>query len=543
MKHLNFSRFITLLSFIISTTLFSQNIKECDMMIEDAINKMLLKQHSESLEILVKTKSIAENKKWDKQAFKSTNAIGLNYYMIMDYGEALKYYLEAYDIASNMKDKSNVMTVLNNIAILYLQEKNNKKAYEYFFKAYNTATENNVKEKMGFYAVNLGFALNKLNKPEEAKKYIVEAKALIKDNPNVIIMDEMAMAENLLIQKKYKESEKIALDILPQLQSISQKENKIFILLLLSKLYEEINDLTKAEHYALEARNTSSTIKDRIEIYDNLSRINAKTKQYDQSLAYKDSVVIANDSMLKTQNSNLFNNGKIKFEIQNYQFELKESQQRLIQERKILYIVIASAFIIIILVIWLFRNNSIKHQQKQKIADLEIAKQQSDNLLLEKQLKEQETLALLEKERLKNELESHNRKLASRAVHISSRNEIIEEIINAISQQPDISSNHHLRKYIQDLKIQLKNDNQWDSFFTHFEGVNQGFLTRLKSRHPDLIPGEIRFITYIYMNLSNKEIASLLNITPHSCRKRKERLSKKLSIPDTITLYDYLSSI
>ncbi len=512
-------------------------------MIDSAIQKMFRKEHTKSLEMLIRVKSVAEQKKWDKQNFRATNNIGLNYYLMTDFGEALKYYLEAYDIAANMPDKKHVMTVVNNIAILYFQEKDNKKAYEYFLKAYQTAKENNRNDKAGAYAVNLGLVLNKLNKTNEAYKYIQEAEVLTKDDPKVHVMNKMALAENLYLKKKYKESEDIINHLIPQLQSPEENENLIFILLIKAQINEKKGDLTEARSLALQARKLSPNINNREEVYNYLSKINAETKNYDESLKYKDSVIIANDSISKVNNSALFNNGKIKFEMQNYQFELKESQQRLKEERKIFYIIIASAIIIIILALLFIYTNATKYKQQKKIAELEFEKKQSDNLILTQQLKEQETLSLLEKERLRNEIEQQNRQLTSQALTISSRNEVVEEIIEAIVNQPEISNNSKLVNSIKDLKIQLKSNNQWDSFFKHFEGVNQSFITTLKERHPDLSSSEIRFICYVYMNLSHKEIASILNISPESCRKRKERISKKLNLPDKINLYDYISAI
>lgn len=150
---------------------------------------------------------------------------------------------------------------------------------------------------------------------------------------------------------------------------------------------------------------------------------------------------------------------------------------------------------------------------------------------------------MLEQERLKNELELKNRKLTAKEVHQSSRNELIEDVIKLLSQQPEVSRNENLSKYTRELKIHLKQDSQWESFFKHFEESNQGYIDRLKTKHPDLIASEVRFIIYVYMNLSNKEISSLLNITPQSCRKRKERISKKLNIPEGNTLFSYLSTI
>ncbi len=537
--------YFILFSFFLLCDFFvlGQTQKQYDSITDLALKKMFQKDHNQSLEILVKVKSVAEAKKWDQQLFRAVNNIGANYYLMMDYDEALKHYMEAYEIAKKMDDKKNVMTVLNNIAILYFQEKNNKKAYEYFYKAYLQSRENNLPNKTAAYAVNLGLVLNKLNQLNEAEKYINEVDNSDKIDSNVQLMNQMAWAENLMLRKEYEASLKIIKAIYPKLQTIDQNENKLFILLVLAQIYQAQENLDEAENQVKEARKIAHNIRERAEIYQILSEIQAKKRNYDLSLIYKDSVILVNDSIAKIQNSNFFNNEKIKFEIQNYQFELKDSQEKLKQERKIIYIISIATCIILVLIFYLFRNYQIKFKQKEKIDKLEIEKKNAHNLLLEKQLEEQETRSLLEKERLKNEVEVQNRQLSSRALHLASRNEIIEEIIENISQQTVIAKNIELKKYILDLKNQLKNDHQWESFFTHFEGVNKGFLDRLKIAHPELIPSEIRFLVYVYMNLSNKEIASLLNITPHSCRKRKERLTKKMNIPDEMSLFNYISTI
>lgn len=528
---------------LIPISIFSQTQKECEKIIEQGINKMFNKEHAQSLELLVKAKTMAESNGWQNESFRATNNIGANYYMMLDYGEALKYYLEAYEIATEMSDNSQVMTVLNNIAILYFQERNNEKAYDYFLKAYNISKENKLEEKKGLYATNLGLVLNKLKKTDEAAVYINEAVSLVKNDSNNSLIVKMALAENRMLKGFNDEAEKTALSILPELIGEDQTENRIFTLLVLAQIQEKKNDFPKAEMYAFQARKLAHTFQDKVDTYEYLSQILAKSQKYESSLLYKDSVIMMKDSLNSAKNTKLFENGKIKFEIQNYQYELEQTQRRLEYERKFFYTIIGAGLLVMILVIWIFRNNTIKHKQQEKIAELELNKERTDNLIREKQLREKEALALLEQERLKNELELKNRKLTAKEVHQSSRNELIEDVIKLLSQQPEVSRNENLSKYTRELKNHLKQDTQWESFFRHFEESNQGYIDRLKTKHPDLIASEVRFIIYVYMNLSNKEISSLLNITPQSCRKRKERISKKLQISEGMTLYSYLSTI
>ena len=191
----------------------------------------------------------------------------------------------------------------------------------------------------------------------------------------------------------------------------------------------------------------------------------------------------------------------------------------------------------------MYKNNSLKHKQRKKIVELELAKEKNEHLLLERQHREKEALVLLEKERLKNELDSKNRELAAKAMYLASKNELIEEVIQSLSANLEVATTPSLKKQISDLKKYLKKDTQWDSFFVHFEELNQGFLDRLIAQHPTLTPNDLRFLSFLYMNLSHKEIASLLNITPQSCRKRKERISKKMDIPPHHSIHSYLAAI
>ena len=163
--------------------------------------------------------------------------------------------------------------------------------------------------------------------------------------------------------------------------------------------------------------------------------------------------------------------------------------------------------------------------------------------MLEKHYKENESNALLEQEHLKNEIEARNRKLSAKALYLSDRNQLIEDILISLSKKPKLSKDLSLANQIRNLKNHLKSDDEWDNFITHFEEVNHGFLTRLKTLHPALTANDVRFLAYIYMNLSIKEIASILNITIEACRKRKDRMALKMEISENITLYDYISTL
>jgi hypothetical protein len=507
------------------------------------------KKHSESIEELLNAREVAIRNKWYTKAFNATLNIGTNYYLMLDYGEAFQYYFQAYEIALNHLGPRQEMAVYNNIGVLYVEENDPAKAEESFLKAYQIAKKLEDGQQIGTYGINLALVLHKLGKIKLAQRYIEEALPLLKDIPNVSLLAQIAKTENLLLQNQYFKAEKLALELLPQLDNLSLlKEqitvnDKITLLLILTKIYEKQDKHKLALAYAVQARYLLANIEERVGVYDRLATLHAQNNDFKKALVYKDSVIIASDSLHAIKNSALFKSEKVKFQIRNYQHELQESREILKKEKQFFYLLISALVIIMGFLIWVYKNNSLKHKQQQRIVALELAKEKSDHLLKEEQHREKEALVLLEKERLKNELETKNRELTAKAMFLASRNELIELIIQSLSQNQQIVDNSNLKKQLAELKRHLRKDSQWDSFFVHFEELNQGFLDRLRTRHPDLTPNDIRFLTFLYMNLSYKEIASLLNISPQSCRKRKERIAVKMEVPQNLSLHAYLSAL
>ncbi|MBW2937417.1 hypothetical protein KXJ69_04830 [Aureisphaera sp. CAU 1614] len=513
------------------------------------INYLSKKEYAKSIEELVYAREISIQNSWYPQVFNATLNIGTNYFLMMDYGEAFHYYLLAYETALAHLGPKQEMQVFNNVGVLYIEDKDFYKAKESFLNAYEIAAQLGDKEQMGAYAINLALVGNELGELEFSERYINEALPLLEESPNVFLLGQIAKAENLLLKGDLLSAEKLALSILPQMENLSHlKEritvnDKISVLIILARVYEKLNRPEKALEFALLARSAEKNIEARIKIYTLLSQLYSQSNDYEKAVSYKDSVIIATDSLYAIKNGMLFKSEQLKFQVQNYKKELIESKDLLKQERQFYYVLIICVVVFMGFLVLFFKNTSLKHKQRKKIVELELEREKNETLLNAQKHQEKEALVLLERERLKNELDVKNRELTAKALYLSSKNELIEEIVESISKNTQIENNALLKKQINDLKKHLKKDRQWDSFFIHFEEVNQGFLNKLRAQHPELTPGDIRFITFLYMNLSYKEIASLLNITPQSCRKRKERISKKMNLSSNTSLHVYLANI
>ena len=94
-----------------------------------------------------------------------------------------------------------------------------------------------------------------------------------------------------------------------------------------------------------------------------------------------------------------------------------------------------------------------------------------------------------------------------------------------------------IQKFIQS---NLHFEEDWDGFKVPFEQVHPQFFDKLQTHVPDLTPHEQKLCAYTRINLSNKEIARLLNINTSSVEMSRYRLKKKLSLEATNSLTDFI---
>lgn len=541
--------FILLFLFILSSgNMMAQkdgSAEYCDTLIKKGIDLLYKKDHSTSLEIFAEAKKIAEQNKLYEQQFIATNCIGANYYQMSDYSTALDYYLEAYSIAVKHLKSDREMAVLNNVALVYLQQGKYKESEKHQKRAYDLAIANKDYIGIAIYAANLADLYNITHQLDRALEYVKIARAALtkKNNPRLTTDLDIAEAKNFLERKEYNNVFIIIEPLLNKLKDKESKDQRISALLILSKAYQGQKQNEKALYYAKKSQEENQNYSNEKDIYSQFSSLYFSIGDYNKALQYKDSVIIVKDSLSAIKNQAMYQNSEIKLKLQDSQKELKS-------EKRLKFYVAAFCISILALLSWLFRTLYLKNRQKRTIAErneqiisLELKNKKNDNLLLEQQIKEKETEALLEKEKLKNELESRNRKLAANAIHIAQRNDKIEEYILKLKKNPEIIKNDQLSQQLDQLKLILTKEDTNDDFLTHFEKINSKFIDNLKEKHPDLTLNDIRYISYIYMNLSTKEISSIFNITIEACRKRKERVSKKLNLENSNDLYSYLSSI
>ena len=530
-RQIHFVVYTFFLCFTINQSVAQDSIV-CNELIKKGVDDMMNVRYASAIENLSKSQEMAQSGKWPKQQFLSANNLGLTYYKMMDYGKALTYFLEAYELAMAQKDPINEMTVLNNIAIVYIKEQKKEKAESYFLKSFEIAKAHKIDTRIGYYATNLAQLNLEMKKFSIAENYINIAFSKLQNEPRVLMSARIIQNALLLEEGKHSEVIKNCLELLYESEKHNYTEEQTELQLLLSKAYFKTNQFDKALASAENGLKLSQNNDVKIKLYELRSQAALHLKLIEKAITSKDSIIKISQHINDTKNKELIENTTLRFELSEskHALEINKAIAKNHQKIYLLSIVLLVLILIALIVVFYKRNQLIK--QKRIIAD---------NFLKIKNLElEQEKY---NSQLLKDEVKSKNKMLSDKILFQTTRNELIEEILEIIASDSKIEESVTLLKTVRDLKTHLKEDTKWEDFTTHFENVNNEFIQALKMRHLNLNANDIRFLSFIYLNLNTKEIASLLNISPESCRKRKERLVKKLNLDVDTSLYSYLSQI
>ena len=185
-----------------------------------------------------------------------------------------------------------------------------------------------------------------------------------------------------------------------------------------------------------------------------------------------------------------------------------------------------------------FEDQQSKYEEEQKrllyIHDLELSKTETE-------------LIALRNAKLEAEINFKNSELATSAMHLVKKGELITKIKGDLSQVIKGAESPHstgdLKKMIKTLSEDDNMDKEWELFAKHFDKVHSDFLAELKLKHPTITPNELKLSAYLRMNLSTKEIAQLMNISGRGVEISRYRLRKKLQIATEKSLFDYLIGI
>jgi DNA-binding CsgD family transcriptional regulator len=180
-------------------------------------------------------------------------------------------------------------------------------------------------------------------------------------------------------------------------------------------------------------------------------------------------------------------------------------------------------------------------EQQQKYEEEQRRLTYLHELELEKSEKE---IVKLRNEKLEAEIAFKNTELASTAMHLVQKGELLGNIKEEMSRIKKSANGQaapdEFKRIMRILGEENKMDKDWEQFAQHFDHVHSDFLSNIKSKYPTLSSHELKLCAYLRMNLSSKEIAQLESISVRGVEIGRYRLRKKLKISTEINLFDFL---
>lgn len=190
---------------------------------------------------------------------------------------------------------------------------------------------------------------------------------------------------------------------------------------------------------------------------------------------------------------------------------------------------------LILVGLFIFHLFSKRYYKKQREELIEKAKMELEL----KELESNQKIIKLNNDKLRADIDSKNRELATSTMSIIKKN----EFLNTIKKELTINGNSGISKVITIIDKNLNNTDDWRMFQEAFNNADKKFLKKMKSKHVDLTPNDLRLCAYLRLNLSSKEIAPLLNISPRSVEVKRYRLRKKINLPHDVNLTNYILEI
>lgn len=210
----------------------------------------------------------------------------------------------------------------------------------------------------------------------------------------------------------------------------------------------------------------------------------------------------------------------------------------------ILYIL--SGIMILILVVKFVKRKIDRENEKSLEAT------QKEKKLLELELTQLRLKA--EKEKIskdKLELEENvihkSKELANYTMLLVKKKEVFSEILEDVKEVRKLVRNEGSRRKLQKIFSKLNKhaigEEYINVFETNFEKVHHYFFQNLRQQFPNLSQRELRLCAFIKMNLSNKEISPLLNISVRGVETARYRVRKKMNLEHEENLTAFLEAV
>ena len=463
--------------------------------------------------------------------------LGAAHSQLHDLETSLDYYNQAFNIANELGTRTYHYDIYNGLATVHERNGDNDKALESMKNALKEAIASRDALAQVVCYHNIGYLLKAFKQYEEARvnyeqgialvpqisARFMEASLYMNYAETLYLLDEVALAE-----EKLNNADAIYLEVLPP------GDKSTFSLLIRAKIEEKKGDYSRSIAMLEEAiylssqdepnRTTQYSYEFLSQIYEKLDRPVEALEAYKSYEAVKDTIQRAiNVKELEAQ--------KAKFELAEYQQELKVKDQELIlleqKQKTSNYRNILLGVLSVGLVFFIYRQRKLNQARRRAL--------ETENELIG-----------LKEEQLQMEMKYKNTEITDFALQISERNKLLETFTDRIREIKKQASSE-IKKQLSELQMFIGNHMEVHkakvSLNKKAEEAQESFRYKLFQGDVQLSPKETQVATYLRLNLPSKQIATQMGIAEQSVNNYRRSIRKKFGLTKDDNLVAFLKSI
>lgn len=467
--------------------------------------------------------------------------LGRYHAMKGDTEESIDQFKKAYDLVINQDNPLLTGRIVGMIGYTYYTDQQYDNALEYYEKSLEYFEQTEYKRPVAISLSTIGSIYYQKVEDEIAKEYYLRALAIKEELKDSVIMT--SDLKNLALIYQNKNEYDSALVFLSRALEIDEKTGVARKLIGsyedMAKLHIELKNYDLALSFgnkALELSKEYNSYQQLRDSYEVLYRVYDATGDKARALENYISYKAYSDSILNEASRNKLIEEQEKYESakKEQEIELLESENQLQKTRMVLVSVILGASLLVFV---LFFLKTVFKKRK------ELELKEKDKLLSDSQRKLAEEE--LEKEKLK--AEHVQKELTNYALHIAEKNDFLEQLKEQIYDIRFGACKDEIRKELARIEMKIFQNvtinEEREELQSKVDEVCSGFFLRLKSQFPELSENDKRLAVFLRLNLSSKDIASILNIEPKSVQQSRYRLRKKLGLDPGEDMQKVLSTV
>jgi signal transduction histidine kinase/CheY-like chemotaxis protein/Tfp pilus assembly protein PilF/HPt (histidine-containing phosphotransfer) domain-containing protein len=325
------------------------------------------------------------------------NNIGLVYWNQSDFASALKQFLKALKLFEEIGNKTRLAKCYNNIGNINVSQGNYPEALKYYFLSIKIAEQLQNKTDLGFTYNNIGMVYVQQNKTDEAIQFFEKSLAICQSigDKEGIGTSYLNMGAIYQDKKQFYDANANYFKALEIYETIGDDAGAIYAHLAVGDIANINNDLSQALiHFeqALELTKKTGNREEEKNIYQRLTKIYAKQKNFEKAYGYQQLYVNLNDSLYNLEKSSLITEMSTKYETEKKDKEIgllsKDralQEVKLSQQRTIRNFLIISMIMLLLLAAMIYNRYSVKLKTnliiEEKNRELKKAKETAEQSL------------------------------------------------------------------------------------------------------------------------------------------------------------------